>query len=183
MSKGDQKSYETAIKANADLILDGWLVCVDQATGLGDSDPGYASFYKGELQESGTLQVSAKGLPEALRQIQEQLTERGLNECDFLVVEAHRGRLVHPHLHYSSGAILAGVECWAWTKIPVQHWKKTARANPDYKKGDENDAIEFGRTVVGDARGVRDGTWPPVRRSTNRTRSRRKRSRTRRTKR
>lgn len=142
------------LRKHSEAVLGGRVVCIDPATGS-TSQPGYAVLEHGELVRSGVLKIDRRlGIARRLKALADQLLDEGLALPELLVVERLRGRMVHPHLHWAVGVIVATLDPEAIIELPIPLWKAVARADTTYAKSDEADACAFGQTVIYLVRGL-----------------------------
>lgn len=141
--------FRQALKQHSKAVLNGSMLCVDPASG-GSSQPGWAYYLGGELQESGVLQLCSGTIQDRLVDLSHKLgySQFKWHAPELLVVEELRGRMVHRYLHWSVGVIVSQLDPEALLEIPVAVWKESAKANPDYEKSDEADARAFGEACV-----------------------------------
>lgn len=159
MSRGSQGYIE--IKQASYAIVHGTMVAIDPSIGSLSSMPGWAVYKKGELNDSGTLQIRPEGsIPERLRELAYLLRKLYRKvDPDVLVYEqipvtAHgnRSQVGHASLLKALGAILSVAGPDQYVGISPISWKKLVRES--YRKGDETDAIEMGWIAVEQARVV-----------------------------
>lgn len=155
--------YDATLKKqltpHVDLVLEGRLLAVDPSSG-GSSDPGYAYYVGGELQDSGTVEVDGrKKVERRLRQIYLALFERFAGRVDILVVEKIRGARAPAQLQWSVGVIMAACcvvddqgQRPAAIELPISTWKRYAKQIDEYEKGDEADAIVIGLSLIQEAK-------------------------------
>lgn len=148
--------FARQVLAHREAVL-GRLVVIDPATGA-TSATGYAEYVDGVLTRSGVLQPPRGPLAQRLVWLWDQVRALGLTGADVCAIERLRGRMVHVHLHWASGVLLAAVGAEVVIEVPIPVWKSLVSQDPSYVKGDEADARAMGQCVVNVVRGV--GTWP-----------------------
>lgn len=178
--KGYKTTFFAKIRKHRDKVLHGRVLYVDPATGA-TSNPGWALSDNGVLVDSGEIVGLRGDTPERLQQLYKRLSELGTlswGRLDMLVVEQLRGSMVAAQLHWSVGVILAALPAEIVCELPIPVWKSAARADPDYRKGDEADARAFCAAVVAVASGLQSDDGPSnATRRKRRNRSPAKRSR------
>jgi hypothetical protein len=126
-------------------------LCIDPALGRGVSKPAFALFRDGTEQQSGVFRVRLDSTQECLRQLfwtVRDFVEEHLDEPFVLVIEELRGSMVHCHLHWAAGTIVAAACPTMVVELPICFWKAQAKTDPKYRKGDIADAIQFGKTIM-----------------------------------
>jgi hypothetical protein len=142
------------IDKHKDLLLNGIVLSIDPSIGSQSSLPGWAVFEKGELIDSGVMEVPREGdHPVRLWHVRHEMEGlRHYYKPDIVVIEnipsaAGRFNLVAlASLHMARGAILSCVGLLPWVTILPQQWTKLTRST--YIKGDANDAVEFGYITI-----------------------------------
>jgi hypothetical protein len=152
-------------------VLGGRLLAIDPSSGSAQSLPGYAIYEKGELIDSGVIDVpTTQAINCKLYQISRCLREE-FQAPDVLVIESiapyfssakggFRNRSVM-NLHRGVGAIMAGVNCERLIEVAPASWRQ--KIPEDYEKTDENDAIMMGYTVIAEACAATDTPIPKLR--------------------
>lgn len=142
-------------------VLNGRLLSIDPSTGSGSSMPGYAVFYKGQLEESDIIQVNpADRRNQKLFSISESLYNE-FDEPDVLAIEhippvpfnrkgAMNGWSIAA-LQRAIGAIISCFNC-EYIEVSPKAWQNHKPAN--YQKTDEWDAITIGLCVIDIARQI-----------------------------
>jgi hypothetical protein len=136
-------------------ILHGNVLALDPSSG-GSSDPGWALFVAGELQQSGTVPLDKKDKVEVrLRKLHTHLQQQSflLMNPDIVCIEKIRGSRAHAYLQWSIGSLLSATR-GALVEMPIPVWKGYAKQCDGYAKGDEADAIIIGMSLVQVAREV-----------------------------
>lgn len=154
--------YKQMIKDCQDCLLTGKLLAIDPSTGSRSSMPGYAVFNKGELIESGIIEVDLAGnRAEKLYEINRTLREEFDGPFDVVAVES-AGYFVNKmsatsvlSLQRAIGAIIAAHPVKCLIEVPSNSWQKYVF--PGYVKGDENDAICIGLCVIAIAKELNKG--------------------------
>ena len=130
-------------------LLSGEVLCVDPSSGSKSSMPGYAVYRKGELVESGTIEVPlGDKIYDRLVYLVACIKREFNTTPDVLVIEdipIGKGRLrmaALRSLNMSVGAIIGALEVDKVVALHPRFWKKHARVN--YSKSDEQDAIMMG---------------------------------------
>lgn len=156
------KTYK-AIQPIADIILEGTILSVDPSTGSSASLPGFAWFNKGELVESGVLDVDYRNsrsskLYESARTIREEFAEPDILVVEQISTIIYKKSKMNPvgmaGLQKAIGAIIGARPFKHVLEIPSSAWKGYKPAN--YKKSDEFDAISIGLCAVGVAKEIID---------------------------
>lgn len=148
------KTYQ-AISPLSNTILTGRVLCIDPSTGSQSSMPGYAVYDKGNLEESGIIQVNPS-LNRCLRlyEISRTIREEFDGEFDLLIVEyippvTYKGgmnSIAVMALQKAIGAIMGARPFPALLEIPASAWK--AYKHDTYSKSDEHDAIALGNCAI-----------------------------------
>jgi hypothetical protein len=151
-------------------ILDGVILSIDPSSGSTSSMPGWALYRKGELVESGIIEISYQHeLPYRLRELHKYMHQL-IDEFspDVLVYEDlpprhyrggksayHGNDKGHASLLKSLGVIISIPGPDFYVGIHPLTWKRLVRE--DYVKGDESDAIEMGYIVINQAHKIAAG--------------------------
>lgn len=116
------------------------------------SYPGYALFDRGELVESGVIDLDGKNvdIQFRLREIYDCCAEQ-FEAPDVLVIERIRGRKAHEYLKWSISVFITAIRAPILIEMPVTTWR--SYAGPNHDKSDENDAIAIGQAAVAIAKG------------------------------
>lgn len=152
--------YQTRRALNS--LLTGTVMVIDPSSGSASSQPGYALFTAGKLQDSGIIEVdSTKEVPRRLQAIATALREQ-FPPVDVLIIEDipvrsyGRNASAHATLLKSVGAILSSANYGKFVEISPSVWKAYINSEaPDtegYVKGDEWDAKVMGFCVLSIAR-------------------------------
>lgn len=155
--KKDTKTVYQAKRAKKS-ILEGSMLVIDPSSGSAQSLPGYALFDKGELTDSGVIElVVGRELPRRLQQLADSL-RKDFDKVDVLAIEdipvrghgTHAG--AHASLLKSVGTIFSAAQYDKYVEVHIQTWKaflrRRAEEFPDYAKGDEWDAIIMGYCLI-----------------------------------
>jgi len=126
--------------------LGGRLLSIDPALGT-NSNIGWALFEEGELITSGELTVSSKKIGKKLVEIKDKVSALcELYQPRVMVIEKLRGRILHIHLIWACGAIVAGGDTvQKFFEVDIQSWRRLIPEG--YVKTDQGDAIWIGRAV------------------------------------
>lgn len=154
------------------------VLCIDPALGRGASKPAFALFRDGVLHSSGLFKIRPDSTQECLRQLfwaVRDFVEEHLDAPFVLVIEELRGKMVHAHLHWAAGTIVAAACPTLVVELPICFWKAYSVTDPKYRKGDIADAIQFGKTIL--ALTSETSVAPAVRVRRKRVAKRRRRSR------
>jgi hypothetical protein len=89
--------------------------------------------------ESGVIHVPKLAPNRRLQYILVEVNSRFPN-VDFLAIEELRGSMAPYSLLWGVGTILAAIKCKVMVEVPVNMWRAIAKADPDYVKGDRQDA-------------------------------------------
>lgn len=125
-------------------VLNGRLLAVDPASGK-KSSPGYALYEKGELVESGVIDIPGGGVGQRLSNLFVCLAE-AFKDVDVLAIE--KLRRVHPTLFWAAGVTVAAVNAPVLVEVPITFWKTVARQKAKYAKADDADAECIGEVLV-----------------------------------
>ncbi len=139
-------------------ILEGKILAVDPSTGSKSSLPGFAWFEKGQLIESGVIEVNLNTnkslrLYEIARTIREDF-----DKPDILIVEyippmvyskSKMSGVSLMALQKAIGAIIGAQPFENLLEIPEPAWRH--HKPPDYVKSDEYDAISLGLCAINTA--------------------------------
>jgi Holliday junction resolvasome RuvABC endonuclease subunit len=165
--------FATQVQRHREAVL-GHLVVFDPATGA-TSGTGWAEYREGKLLRSGVITPDrTQGIALRLRELQSEVVRLGLTNPDACVIERLRGSMVHPHLHWAAGVLIAAANPGVCIEIPIPVWRALAAQDPEYTKGDEADALAFGASTLRVVRSLEP--WPspgkvPGRRGANRGRT------------
>lgn len=149
---------EAKVQRYLNLVLGGRMLVIDPSSGSKKSQPGFAWYVAGRLEQSGTINLPASTEKHIkLRLLANYL--RGLIQPDVLVIEDLPPYMSKEkmkwfnksllNLHHAVGAVLSSVQCDALIEISPVSWRKFIPA--DYVKSDENDAIMMGYTALATA--------------------------------
>ena len=159
--------FATQVQRHREAVL-GHLVVFDPATGA-TSGTGWAEYRGGQLLRSGVITPDrTQGIALRLRELQAAVVQLGLTNPDVCVIERLRGSMVHPHLHWAAGVLVAAANPGVCIEIPIPVWRALAATDPTYVKGDEADALAFGASTL---RVVNGGAIPPSPRQVSKRRS------------
>lgn len=159
VSKGPKtpsSKLEQAIAQYANELLSGTILAIDPSSGSANSQPGYAIYQAGQLQDSGLVRIrSGDAVHNRLHRLARSLRE-DFTKPDLLVTEN-----IPPFMGDGPGAAFAtrnvislhqsvGVVMSIWD-VPVlqvspRSWRSLVPDN--YLKSDENDAIMLGWTAI-----------------------------------
>jgi hypothetical protein len=157
ISKGSKA--DIAIRKHGKQLLRGVALCIDPSIGSNSSMPGWAVYSAGILIESGTIEIDVvKELPprlQALARKMYQLIQRWAPDVlvyENIPAQRHGGGNAESHasLLKALGVILSVAGPSGYIPLLPVVWKKHAR--PEYRKGDESDAIEIGYVALTIAR-------------------------------
>lgn len=151
-SKTKLPKYKLAIQDCTDVILNGTLLAIDPSTGSKSSMPGFAVFIKGELVESGTIEVDLAGnRAQKLYQINHILRTDfkapdvvAVENISYFVGKMSPASVVS--LQRAVGAIVAAWPVKCLVEVPSNAWQKHQFAG--YFKSDANDSICIGLTCI-----------------------------------
>ena len=151
------KTYR-AIKPVAELLLSGKVLSIDPSTGSKSSQPGFAWFEKGELIESGMIEINhTLSSSTRLFSIAESIRTE-FEEPDILLVEGitlvmYKGSKMNmkamASLQKAIGAIIGARPFKHVIEIPSSAWRHHKPEN--YDKTDEMDAISIGFCAINTA--------------------------------
>lgn len=153
---GGSRIFYAALRDMSDAVLGGTLVTIDPSIGSRDSQPGYAVFYKGTRQVSGTVAIdwretSYRRVAILLERVQTLLP----SPPDVLGIEQiSKAMPGNSKLLWAVGVTIAGAAATQTIEIPITFWKSYARDKPGYVKGDEQDAIAMGEAMIAYCREV-----------------------------
>lgn len=139
-------SWERAVARYAERVLTTTVLSVDPSSSSRGSQPGYALFRGGVLQEAGVLDIPP-GLPlnQKLGRLVQDL-QSGFTGVDILILEYispfFAKQRSHMSLQRACGAIMGAVPADICLECPPQTWHLLAPEN--YVKTDMNDAILMG---------------------------------------
>lgn len=163
---GKKTVLHKSVKKYVNEILDGTLVAIDPSCGSSSSDPGYAIYRKGKLEESGIIPLNKdRELPYRLQELRAALSDK-FRKLGVLVVEYipprrfGRGSATsHSSLLQAMGVALASTDAEVLLRIRPRDWQRLAapiwsRAT----KSDEADAIAIGWAIIRLARELRGDT-------------------------
>lgn len=153
------KTYQK-IKPLAKLITTGKLLCVDPSTGSQSSMPGFAWYNKGELEESGVIEVDARlnrslRLYEISRTIKEEFPKPDILIVEYIPPVRYKGGMnsnALMALQKAIGAIMAAHPFENLLEIPEAAWR--SHKPEKYIKSDEWDAITLGICAINIAKQV-----------------------------
>lgn len=155
------KAYE-AIARHAEDLVRGCVLSVDPSigSGKGGSNPGWAVYIRGVLQQSGTLTIKpSKEMPFRLKDLAGHIYDLyDTFSPNILIYEDvpssgyGRSAISQASLHKAIGAILSVPGPLGFVGIMPISWTKLTR--PGYVKSDENDAIEIGWICIEEAKKV-----------------------------
>lgn len=134
------------VRRHKSKILTGKLLAVDPASGK-SSCPGYAVYEKGQLLESGVIDIPQGDTTERLANLHECMA-REFKGIDVLVIEKLRGRMVHTTLTWAAGVTVAAINAPVLVECPISFWKALAVTRKAYVKADDADAELMGDTVI-----------------------------------
>ena len=149
---------EDSIRPHLHAIFNGQILVIDPSSGSKNSQPGYAIYKYGILQDSGIIQIQYKtGLNNRLYQLSRSLREQ-FETPDILVTEnippVIMGKSGSPggffnmsmlSLQKSIGVVISCFDCPLIEVAPVS-WRRNIPEG--YLKTDENDSIMMGFTVL-----------------------------------
>lgn len=137
------------VALHADRILSGTLLAIDPASG-GTSVPGFAIFYAGELQTSGTVEFPKRkaDIYQRLQYLHEKVSKLLPVPPDVFGVEEIHKAIASNQLLWATGVSIAAAAAPATIEVPLNVWKSLAKATPGYIKGDAMDAEMIGRSLV-----------------------------------
>lgn len=145
---------ESAVKP----ILEGQIVCIDPSIGSSSSMPGWAVYRAGLLVDSGTFSINPnQSIPDRLRTLNGLMRKLyNVYTPDVLCYEdipplrqGGGNATSHASLLKAVGAILCIPGPDHYVGIQPISWKKMVRE--EYRKGDEEDAIELGWIIIQEA--------------------------------
>jgi hypothetical protein len=146
---GGSRIFYAALRDISDSVLNGTLVAVDPSIGSRDSMPGYAIFYKGKLQVSGTAAIDFRATSyDRLRLIHNWIRQLVPSPIDVFAVEAIPKPLGHIYTLWAVAATITGTEATHTIEIPIPFWKAYVKDKVGYVKGDEQDAIAMGEAMI-----------------------------------
>ena len=148
--------------ASRKAVLGKRMLCIDPSSGGldkhgGRSLAGWAMFYAGKLEASGTLSFSEdKAVFKRLRSVKEAVsTIPDTEDVSILVIEDIKGYRAQQSLIQSCGIYIDRIESEEFFQVNVQTWKSVAKYWGGYVKDDEQDAIYMGYAAVAIACGWR----------------------------
>lgn len=127
------------------------VLAIDPALGRGASKPAFALLRDGAIIDKGIFKTRGGSTQDALDSLYwavRSYVEEHLDEPFVLVIEELRGKMVHAHLHWAAGAIIAGANPSLLVELPICYWKAHAATDSKYRKGDIADAVQFAKTIV-----------------------------------
>jgi hypothetical protein len=157
---GSKTAAYKQVKEHGQSLIQGRVLSIDPSVGSGNSMPGWALYGASELKSSGTWILNPRWpLEVRLRELANHVADMVVSHhVDVLVYEDIPCQLygfgnakANSSLHRAVGAILSA-NVNKHVGISPSSWKKMV--GPDYIKSDENDAIEIGRIVIGEARRI-----------------------------
>ena len=154
--KTGASKLDKAVASNIGPLLNGTILAIDPSSGSANSQPGYALFKSGQLEDSGLVRIrSGDEVHNRLYRLSHSLRE-DFEQPDLLVTEN-----IPPFMGEGPGAAFAtrnvislhqsvGVIMSIWD-VPVllvspRSWRSLVPDN--YHKSDENDAIMLGWTAI-----------------------------------
>lgn len=162
MINTNTKLYKDVSKCY-DMALDGTLLAVDPSTGSGSSMPGYAVYRKGQLVESGIIQVNPydkrnQKLFSIANSFRNEFAEPDVLAIENVPPVQFKGGKMSPWsvaaIQRSIGAIISVFNC-GYIEVAPKAWQ---RFKPEgYEKTDEWDAIAIGNCVIKTAEFIREG--------------------------
>ncbi len=147
----------TKIRQHADIILSGTVLAIDPSSGSSSSMPGFSIWLDGGLFLSGIIKLDPKkAIGHRLTTLYHKIQELTDARPDVLVVESINKMQAHEYLLYAVGVTMAAADAPVVISVHNSFWKSVAKATPDYKKSDSEDAIMLGRSVILFAKQERD---------------------------
>lgn len=147
------KLYQEVKKLSLELRT-GMVLIVDPSIGSSSSRPGWAVYDSGELKYSGTIDTGGSHLPlwkrartlaDELKAICDDFAPTMLVYEDIPATSGFNAN-AQASLLKAVGIVLAATNTDECLGVHPASWKNYVR--PEYKKGDEEDAIEIGHVVV-----------------------------------
>ena len=148
-----QSLIDKACAKHATLLLTGTVVCIDPSIGSKSSQPGYAVYIKGELEDSGFIDLGTAATGTVAQRLHKfrMTLELDFPTPDIVVVERI---VINPKaVGYNNVSVLklnqaVGVTMSQWD-VPVievspMSWKATAKTLDNYEKSDEWDSVALG---------------------------------------
>jgi hypothetical protein len=137
-------------------LLDGVVLAIDPSSGSKTSQPGFAVYYKGAIQSSGTIEIPHADINIRLQTLYRKI--RGLLPVspDVLLIEQIGGKAHHMLLE-AVGVSIVAADTPTTIRVHNKFWKAYAAAHPDYEKGDAADARMIGDSVLAAAREFANG--------------------------
>jgi hypothetical protein len=167
VSKAKLSKFQQQLGPLVEPILTGHLLSIDPSSGSRDSQPGYAVFKAGELQDSGHIAVNPAWEPARRLRYLGQALQSEFACPDVLVCE--NIGLIHVgggfmnksviSLQRSIGVVMGSFDAPIVEIAPIT-WRKNIPAN--YKKTDEADAIMLALTAIWGAMALRSIPVPPL---------------------
>lgn len=157
-----------AVKKHANILAGGWVLAIDPSCGSASSDPGWAIYEKGELQDSGIIEITkSKDLVYRLQELRRGVS--GLQETydpDVCIVEHIPPRRFgrggsatgHSSLLQAMGVCLASTDARVLMRVRPRDWQALAAAVwSRSKKSDKADAEGIGYALISLAKEIMDG--------------------------
>jgi hypothetical protein len=137
------------IKLNADKILNGTVLAIDPSSGSKESQPGYAIFKAGVLQDHGTLKIPHKVIYERMPILYDKIQEILPIPLDVFLIEQIRGQnFSHVFLNWACGVSISAVRAPVTIEIEVLMWRAYMKCFPEYVKSDATDAVMIAEAVL-----------------------------------
>jgi Holliday junction resolvasome RuvABC endonuclease subunit len=152
-----QSLIDKACAKHANIILTGTVLCIDPSIGSKSSQPGYAIYVAGALEDSGFIELGTAATGTVAQRLHKfrMTLEEDFQKPDLVVVERI---VINPKAKgYNNVSVLklnqaVGVTMSQWD-VPVievspMSWKATAKTLDAYEKTDEWDGIALGWCVL-----------------------------------
>lgn len=142
-------AFYSTLHANCGTILGGTLVTIDPSIGSASSSPGYAMFFEGRLQISGTLYINHReSVYKRTRRLYETVATLLPTPPDVLGIEGLPSSFANVKTIWAVGLSIAAADAMLTLEIPIPFWKAFAKQKAGYAKGDEADAIVMGEALI-----------------------------------
>ena len=138
------------LRVHAAKITGGTLIALDPSSGSKGSMPGYAIFEAGLLVFSGEIKLPyQRPVYERLQLLHKAVLALTPEPPDVFVIEEIKGQnFGSRYLNWSVGTAISAARTPTIIECPINLWKALAKVTPDYVKGDAEDAVMIGRSVI-----------------------------------
>lgn len=148
------EAFKNQVAEHAETILASSMLVIDPSSSgktrgnKPQSYPGFARYESGILKDSGIIKLDpSKPVQYRLEALQKELTTR-FTSPGVLIIERLRGRMVPWPLWWAAGVSVASCAAPVLLECPILMWKAVAEDDPKYVKGDLEDALAIGETVL-----------------------------------